>query len=114
MTNYVRNGKTITLLADEDVKGGDLVLFPGMVAVASTDIPAGKIGACDTEGVFDLGNKSAGAIQQGETVYAAADGTLSAYATSGVDEAVVENLRVGVAWVAAATAATTVQVKINA
>ncbi|MCL1915679.1 MAG: DUF2190 family protein [Desulfovibrionaceae bacterium] len=107
MQNSVRQGRSIDYTPTDDVKGGDLVVFPAMVAVASTDIPAGALGACEAEGVFEL-PKDSTALAQGQAVFVAANGA-SVTATAGEGA-----LRAGVAWSEAAGSADVVAVKINA
>ena len=105
MQNQIRQGRSINYTPSADVVGGALVVFPNMVAVASTDIAAGELGACEAEGVFEL-PKDSSAFAQGAQVYAKADGTVTSTATS--------NTPAGKAWVAAKAADKTVIVKINA
>jgi len=105
MQNSIQQGRSINITPTADIKGGDLVLFPAMVAVASTDIAAGQLGACETEGVFEL-PKDGTAFAQGQAVYAKTDGTV----TATVDD----EIRAGVAWADAAGTDDTVPVKINA
>ena len=81
-----------------------------MVAIASTDIPAGVAGACEAHGVFEL-PKAAEAIAQGTRVYlneTVADGvtTHTATATAGP-------IYAGIAWESAAQADAIVEVNIN-
>lgn len=107
MQNKNQDGRSINYTPPADVKGGDLVVFADMVAVASTDIKAEELGACEAEGVFDLPKGSTLAFAQGQAVYTSADGTLSASSGENI-------IRAGVAWEEAAAAAPTVSVKINA
>lgn len=106
MQNSIQNGNTMDHTPSADVKGGDLIVFANMVAVAITDIPSGTIGALDTVGVKDL-PKGNIAFAQGQAVYTAADGTLSASSGENI-------IRAGVAWADAAGGDATVAVKINA
>lgn len=106
MQNSIQNGQTILLTPADDIVGGGLVVFKNYVAIAITDIPAGETGACAAEGVFEL-PKGAVAFEQGQAVYAGADGALSATEGEGL-------VRAGVAWAAVAANEASVQVKINA
>lgn len=105
MQNQIQNGSTIEYTPGVDVRGGDLIIFPGMVAVAITDIPAGSVGAAETEKVHEL-PKDSTAFAQGQTVYARADGTVTA--TSGEN-----TVPAGKCWASADGNAATVAVKIN-
>ena len=105
MQNSIEQGRSIDYTPGADVTGGDLIVFPGMVAVASTDISAGETGACETEGVFAL-PKDATALAQGQAVYAKTDGTVTATESG--------NVPAGKCWADAAGNAATVAVKINA
>jgi predicted RecA/RadA family phage recombinase len=105
MQNSIQNGKTITIKPADDVKGGDLVVFSAMVAVAVTDIAAGEFGVCETEGVFDL-PKDNTVFAQGQAVYAKSDGTVTADDSG--------NVPAGKAWENVAVDVATVAVKINA
>lgn len=106
MQNSIQNGTTIEYTPAADITGGDLIVFPAMVAVAITDIPIGGTGALSTEGVFDL-KKDATAFSQGQAVYAKGDGTVTA--TSGEN-----TVPAGKCWADAAGGDATVAVKINA
>ena len=105
MQNQKVDGIKINHTPAADIKGGDLVLFPAMVAVAAVDIKAGKTGVLVTEGVFEL-PKDATALAQGQAVFAKADGSVSA--TSGAGD-----LQAGVAWADAAGNDGGALVKIN-
>lgn len=105
MQNSIQNGNTMDYTPSADVTGGDLIVFANMVAVAITDIPAGAIGALETVGVKDL-PKGNIAFAQGQAVYVATDGTLSASSGENI-------IRAGVAWADAAGGDATVAVKIN-
>jgi predicted RecA/RadA family phage recombinase len=111
MQNRVQNGESILYTAPADVKGGALVVFPGMVAVASTDIPAGKAGACDAEGVFLL-PKDNTTLAQGQAVYVKPDGKTTASVNDGQSTPTAYQ-RIGVAWAAAVAGDSAVKVKIN-
>ena len=105
MQNSIRNGATIEYTPAAEVKGGDLVVFPAMVAVAITDIPADGLGSLAAEGVFEL-PKDGTALAQGQAAYATSAGVITATASG--------NTLAGKVWGEAAGAASVVQVKINA
>ena len=54
MQNSRSMGRCIHHTPSKAVLGGELVVLTGMVAVASTDIPANVEGACEVEGVFAM------------------------------------------------------------
>lgn len=58
MQNSRSMGRCIHHTPGKAVLGGELVVLTGMVAVASTDIPANEEGACEVEGVFALPKKA--------------------------------------------------------
>ena len=47
MQNFVRDGRCIDYTPTADVLGGDIVVFPGMIAIASTDIRRSPCGSVD-------------------------------------------------------------------
>lgn len=102
MRNRISSGRAISYVPQEDVSGGELVVFPGFVAVAATDICKGELGALETEGVFDL-PKASGAISQGGALYLDSDKKLAASGETFV----------GVAWEGAAANSQFVACRIN-
>ena len=104
MRNKVRENRTINYKPTTDpVKGGDLVVFPGMVAVAATDIAVDGLGACEVFGVYALPKKAGEAIAQGVRVYVD-NGEITATESTTV---------VGVTWEDAAAGDETANVGIN-
>lgn len=67
--NYVQDGKTLTFIADEDYKSGDMVHVGDRIVIAVTDTPKGCAGTGLAEGVFILAKKTGEAIQAGKRVY---------------------------------------------
>lgn len=107
MKNFIEDGHTIDYeVTETDVKSGDIRMIEDVAAVAVTDGAVGETIAMHVTGVYWL-NKGAGAIKQGQKVYAAADG-------SGIVATETGNKYVGCAWGAADAGAATVLVKINA
>lgn len=104
MQNKIRDGRSIDIVPTTDVEGGSVVVLPGMVAVASTDIPKGALGACEVDGVFEL-PKGSGAIAQGAAVYWKGGECVPASSDGAVF--------VGMAWEKAEANANTVCVRIN-
>jgi len=100
-------GEVFDWTATAAVKSGDLVAMANTVGVALTDAEVGDVIAVRVEGVFELPKAAGAEIEQGAAVYW--DGTTIA---AGDGEGA--NARAGVAYVAAAAADTTVQVKLNA
>ena len=105
MQNSKRLGRWIDYTANADIKGGDVVVFPGFIAVACTDISAGDTGSCGVEGVYEL-PKAAGAIAQGAILYWNGTGVTGVKPASGQGYA-------GTAWAAAGAGDATVDVRIN-
>ncbi|MFH1033593.1 MAG: capsid cement protein [Pseudomonadota bacterium] len=107
-TNFIQEGKRLTITAGAEIKSGDLVLVGSLAAVALADIALAAKGSAATEGAWELAGKdTAVAIAQGEKVYrVTADGKLTNVSA--------DASYIGIAWEAAAQAATTVMVKINA
>jgi predicted RecA/RadA family phage recombinase len=105
MQNYKRAGRCIDYTAAADVPGGGVVVFPGLVAVASTDIPAGATGACEVEGVYVL-PKAAGAIAQGARLFWNGTAVTGTKPSTGAGY-------VGIAWAAAGSGDPTVEARIN-
>lgn len=103
MQNSVSIGRAIDYTPASDVEGGQLIVLPGMVVVAATDIAAGEMGACEAVGVFELA-KASGAVSQGAPVYVDSQGKITATATATF---------AGVAWRAAAAGDAAVDVCIN-
>ncbi len=67
--NYIQPGKTLTLIAPNDVSSGDGLLVGSIFGVASGDAVSGADVEAMTEGVFDLAKTSAQAWSQGDKVY---------------------------------------------
>ena len=110
MQNSVREGRCIYYTPTSDVLGGGIVVFPGMIAIASTDIPAGETGACEVHGVYEL-PKAAGAIAQGARVFInePVDNGVTTHAAT----TTAGPIYAGIAWESAADADAIVEVKIN-
>ena len=104
MQNSRSMGRCIHHTPGKAVLGGELVVLTGMVAVASTDIPANEEGACEVEGVFALPKKAGETPKQGDPLYLASDNTLTK--TSGTQF-------VGTAWADAQANDATVLCRIN-
>lgn len=110
MQNFVRDGRCIDYAPSADVLGGDIVVLPGMIAIASTDIPAGETGACEVHGVYEL-PKSAGAIAQGARVFI--HETVDNNVTTRTATTTAGPIYAGIAWETAAETDAIVEVKIN-
>lgn len=106
--NYIEEGKRIVFTAGAEVKSGDLVMVGSLAVVSLGNLANGARSAGEAVGVYELAGKdNTLAIDQGQKVYRViADGKL----TNVPDDA----LYVGIAWEAAALAATSVKVKLNA
>lgn len=99
-------GEVFDYPATRTIKSGDVVVMTDTVGVALVDGANGDTIAVRVEGVFELPKAADAAIEQGQVVYW--DGT----AIAGVEGE--GNTYAGRAYVAAAAADTTAQVKLNA
>ncbi len=108
--NHVRDGDTITWINNTAavVNSGDPVLVGStMLAVALESIEIGASGELATEEVWTLPKDATVSVAQGAALYwNAINKNLTTVSTS--------NTYAGYAWAAAATADTTVQIKLNA
>lgn len=113
MKNFIQDGKTIEYkVAGTAIKSGEVRVIGDVAGVAVTDGAVDETVVLNVTGVYELA-KGAGAITQGQKVYAAADGS-GIVATAGGAEADDEtNKPVGCAWEAADAGDTTVLVKLN-
>ncbi len=108
--NFVQDGITIEYTASGAVLSGAIVIAGALVAVALNNVAATEIGVASVEGVFELPKTAGTAITQG----AAVDYDLSAKEFAVITTPAVGDLvGCGIAWAAAASADTTVLVKIN-
>lgn len=107
MRNFIQNGTTIDYtVAGSAIKSGDIRMLEDLAAVAVTDGEVDDTIAMNVTGVYEL-PKGTGAVKQGQKVYVdATAGNITATATG--------NKLAGTAWEAAAAAAITVLVKLNA
>lgn len=106
MKNFIQDGKTIEYkVAETAIKSGDVRVIGDVAGVAVTDGAVDETVVLNVTGVYELA-KGAGAITQGQKVYAAADG-------SGIVATAEDNKAVGCAWEAADAGDTTVLVKLN-
>lgn len=106
MKNFIQDGKTIEYkVAGKAIKSGDVRVIGDVAGVAVTDGDVNDTIVLNVMGVYELA-KGAGAITQGQKVYAASDG-------SGIVATSEGNKLVGCAWTDAAAEDTTVQVKLN-
>jgi len=108
MTNkYVQAGNTLDYpnTSGATITAGTPVAATDVVGVVHEDIADGSTGVLHTCGVFTL-PKVTGAITLGQKVYLTAGGNISTTATS--------NTFAGHAWTAAASADSTVNVRLGA
>jgi len=113
--NHIQSGKTITLNnAAALIKSGAPVLIGDLFGVALVDIPSGSSGEVATEEVYAL-PKATGAMTVGQIVYWDPAGTPVGAVGPGALTTTAGSLkRAGIVWAAAASDATTVNVKLNA
>lgn len=105
--NHVQPGAAMPWTNDTaaDVAAGDVVAFADMVGVAAGDIAIGEVGEVFVEEVFTLTKEAPLVIDQGDNVYF--DTTL------GEIDKTDTNVPAGKCFAPAASAATTVQVKLG-
>lgn len=108
MKNFIQDGKTIEYkVAETAIKSGDVRVIGDVAGVAVTDGAVNETVVLNVTGVYELAKGAdAGAITQGQKVYAPADG-------SGIVATAGDNKAVGCAWEAADAGDTTVLVKLN-
>ena len=106
MKNYIKEGKTLSLLAPYTVTSGSGLEVGSVFGVASNDAASGAAVEAMVEGVFTLAKNSAEAWTVGELLYW--DNTnkvVTATSTS--------NKLIGVAYAVAANPSSTGQVRLN-
>ena len=106
MKNYIKEGKTLSLLAPYTVTSGSGLEVGSVFGVASNDAASGAAVEAMVEGVFTLAKNSAEAWTVGELLYW--DDT-NKYVTS----TATSNKLIGVAAAAAANPSSTGQVRLN-
>lgn len=106
MKNYIQKGDVITVTAAAAIESGDAVVVGTKVGVAVKDAAIGEKVAVSLEGVYELPKKAADNIAVGALCYWDADpGEITTTAT--------DNTLAGIAFAAAGTSTTTVQVKLT-
>ena len=104
MTNYVKSGDNLTLVAPYDVLSGGGFKVGNVFGVAANDTLSGNNVECEVEGVYDLA-KDASTFAQGDLAY-------WDDSAKKVTSTVASNLLIGVVEVAAATGAAVVRVNL--
>ena len=105
-TNFVQDGKIVTVTAPAAVDSGDFVKVGSLFGVAVTDAASGAPVAIQIDGVHELPKAAPLVINAGDPVYwDVADGNFNKTAAS--------NWYVGVALEGAVSAATTVKIRLN-
>ncbi len=104
--NYVQEGKIIEYTAGATIASGDLVVIGVRVGVALVSMVSGDVGSVAMSGVFEVPKEAPLVISQGDLLYCDA--------TSGeLDKTSSAQTLAGYAWADAASADTTVKVKLN-
>ena len=105
--NHIQKGAAtlFTNSSGSDIVSGEVVVVGDMIGVAAGDIADGESGTLFIEEVFELAKEAPLVIAQGDTVYWDA-------ANSNIDKTDTNTLA-GKAFAAAASADTTVLVKLN-
>lgn len=107
MKNYLKKAETIDVVATANGTGGSLLVVGAMPCIAVRDHVAGETVGAMVEGGFEL-PKVAGAVTQGQVLYAlAAGGSVTTDPNGGA------NPKVGFAMTAAAGGDATVSVKFS-
>lgn len=109
MKNWIGEGRVLNKWANTSgakVASGSGVIVGSIFGVAKLDIADGKTGPLDIEGVFELPKAAGVVLAQGAACY----WNDTAKNITDVSEG---NTRAGIAFKAAASAAATVQVKLN-
>ena len=104
MTNFVKSGENLTLVAPYNVLSGGGFKVGNVFGVAANDTLSGADVECDVEGVYDLA-KDASVFSQGDLAY-------WDDAAKKVTSTVGTNLLIGAVEVAAVTGAATVRVNL--
>lgn len=108
MRNFIEKGLTMAYtVGDTPVKSGDLVMAGEVAGVAVTDGAPGETITLNVKGVYEL-PKGAGAITQGQKVYAHVENGATTIVATATD-----NAFCGYAWEAAEASAPTVLVRVN-
>ena len=108
-TSYVGEGKVLDYVAGGTITAGDAVITGSTVGIAIVDMVSGETGAIGIEGVFTVTKVAGTAWVQGDKI----DWDASATAfQKGVTPAAGDVVGAGIASVAAASAATTAQLKL--
>lgn len=103
--NYLQEGKTLTFIAKDDCKTGDLILMGQVAAIVITDVGKGCAGTGLTEGVFAISKQPDVAFTIGQKVFF--------HSEKVTDKESEETLQIGLAWENASVGAAKVAVKIN-
>ncbi len=106
--NFIEKGERIEVTAAAALSSGDLFFVGDLAAVAAVDIALGAVGNAHVGGVFQLAKPTGIIFAQGDPVYYdASAGKCTSVTGDGA------NRFVGLAWAAAATLATVVNVALN-
>jgi len=106
MKNFIQSGTALTIPAPAAVASGDVVVLGAIIGVAQTDAESGADVAIVTEGVFTLPKEAPLTIDAGDVVYFDT--------AAGEVDTTDTNHALGIAVADAASAATTVMVKLTA
>jgi len=105
---FVHDGNTIDYTPGADVTAGDVIVQGDLVGIAKLDIKANSLGALAVDGVFDVPKAAGSAINVGTKVYWDATNKLGTTSDGGG-----ANKLLGKAILTAASAATTVRVRLT-
>lgn len=104
---FVQKGDAIDITAGADIAAGEIVIIGGtLIGVAERAIANGAVGSVSVEGVYEVAKEAPLVISLGDIVYFVA-------ANNNVNKTSSGNTKLGICVVAAASADTTVKVKID-
>lgn len=103
--NYLQDGKTLTFIAKEDYKSGDMVQVGDCIVIALTDTPEGYAGTGLAEGVFSLPKDQNTDFEIGKPVYRLGKRVVNSKTEGAV--------KLGIAWETSESNAIVVAVKLG-
>ena len=108
--NFIQDGLTIEFTAAANMASGDVVVSGALIGVALDTVASGEVGVASIEGVYELPKTAGSALTQGQVIdFDVNAGEITAIGTPATGDLV----GCGVVFEDAASADTTVLVKIN-
>jgi len=106
-TKFVQTGDIINLTAGSAISSNDVILLPGMIAVAQTAAATGETYAAGISGVYELACKSTDVVAIGDELFWDADNEEMTLTAAG-------HVYAGLATKASGSGTATVEILINA